>query len=74
MTIFQPRAPGGTFDTTGATPHEKHRYHTQQAHLARVNAAIFRQNGETCTAENYEAAAATHDRLAAGHLAAALKT
>lgn len=72
--VIQPRNGAGHFDTTGATPHEKHRYHVEAAHIARVNAAIFRQNGETCAAENFEATAATHDRLAAGHLAAALKT
>lgn len=73
MTI-QPRNLVGHFGTTGATPHEKHRYHCQAAHIARVTAAIFRQNGDSCAAENFEATAATHDRLAADHLAAALKT
>ena len=71
--IIQPRKDTGHFDTTDATPHEKHRFHCQAAHIARVTAAIFRQNGETCAAENSEATAATHERLAAGHLAAALK-
>jgi hypothetical protein len=74
MSILQPRAQGGKFDTTGATPHEKHRYHTQAAHVARVSAAIFRHNGDSSTAETHTATAAEHERLAAVHLAAALKT
>lgn len=73
MTL-QPRTGAGQFDTTGATPHEKHRYHSGEAHVARVNAAISRHNGDTCAAEKYEATAASHDRLAASHLATALKT
>jgi hypothetical protein len=72
--IDQPRNDSGHFDTTGATPHEKHRFHCQAAHVARVTAAIFRQNDDSCAAEKCEATAATHDRLAAVHLAAALKT
>lgn len=71
--IIQPRAPTGTFDTTGATSHEKHRYHNNAAHLLRVNAMVSRHNGDSCTAEKHEAAAEVHSRLAAGHLAAALK-
>lgn len=68
----QPRNEVGHFGTTGATPHEKHRFHTQAAHVERVNAAIARYNGENSQAETYEASAAAHDRLAAVHLAAAL--
>jgi hypothetical protein len=71
--MFQPRNAVGHFDTTGTTPHEKHRFHSQAAHIERVSAQIARYNGETSKAETHEAAAATHDRLASGHLAAALK-
>lgn len=72
--IHQPRNGAGHFDTNGATPHEKHRFHVEQAHILRVTAAISRHNGDHCAAEIQENDAASHDRLAATHLAAALKT
>lgn len=72
--IIQPRGDGGKFDTNGTTPHEKHRFHANAAHVARVTAAISRHNGDSCAAEKHESTAADHERIAAVHLAAALKT
>lgn len=72
--IQQPRTPTGNFGSNGATPHEKHRFHSHAAHICRVNATIARYNGETSKAETHDTVAATHDRLAASHLVAALKT
>lgn len=71
--MLQPRTGSGQFDTNGTTAHEKHRFHTQAAHIERVNAAISRHNGENSQAEIHEANAQAHDRAAKAHLAAALK-
>ena len=70
--IHQPRNASGHFDTNGASPHEKHRFHVQAAHIERVNAAIARYNGKNSQAETHDVAAANHQRVAASHLAAAL--
>lgn len=72
--MHQPRKTTGHFDTNGATPHEKSRWYTQQAHITRVTAAIARYNGENSQAETLEAQAADMQRLAASHLATALTT
>lgn len=71
---MQPRNISGHFATNGDTPHEKHRFYVQAAHIARVNAAIARYNGKNSLAETHETNAATAERLGAGHLATAVKT
>ena len=72
--MFQPRDTNGAFTTNGASPHEKHRFHLQQAHIFRVSAAIALHNGDYSQAETHDASAAAHDKVAAAHLVTALKT
>jgi hypothetical protein len=78
MTIYfakradQPRADTGHFASNGATPHEKARYHTGQAHIERVNANVARYNGDNSQAEIHDTKADEHEAAAVKHMAAAL--
>ncbi len=70
---LQPRQNAGTFDTTGATAHEKARFHAGAAHLDRVNAAVARHNGDTALAATHDARAAAHDEASKRHQTEAMK-
>jgi hypothetical protein len=70
---LQPRHLTGQFGTTGPTAHEKHRFHSGQAHVERVNAAVATANGLPDVATLHTERAGAHDAAAAVHLLAALK-